>query len=59
MVRPYLGYVLKKKWSMAFFFFPLPDFTEEVTIEQVIVPENEDVFSLEAEVNFAQRTYRI
>ena len=28
----------------------VPDFTEEVTIEQVIVPENEDVFSLEAEV---------
>jgi hypothetical protein len=34
----------------------VPDFTEEVTIEQVIVPENEDVFSLEAEVNTLKET---
>jgi len=29
----------------------VPDFTEEVTIQQMIVPENEDVFSLEAKLN--------
>jgi hypothetical protein len=34
----------------------VPDFTEEVTTEQVIVPENEDVFSLEAEVNTFEET---
>ena len=34
----------------------VPDFTEEVTIEQVIVPENEDVVSLEAEVNTLKET---
>jgi spore germination protein YaaH len=34
----------------------VPDFTEEVTIEQVIVPENEDVFSLELEVNTLKET---
>ena len=34
----------------------VPDFTEEVTIEQVIVPYNEDVFSLEAEINTLKET---
>ena len=34
----------------------VPDFTEDVTIEQVIVPENEDVFYLEAEVTELKET---
>jgi hypothetical protein len=34
----------------------VPDFTEDVTIEQVIVPENEDVCYLEAEVTELKET---